>query len=126
MEPLLIFVIHQSSSLLILKSSFKRDNSPFSEEKSAPEPGLGKATGCAAGTLPAAASTKPAADLRKPAADSTKPAAASRKAADEDAAAAAVAAPVVAAAAAVLAALPVAVAAVTGEAVADEQLPAAA
>lgn len=95
---------------MILKSSFKRDNSPFSEEKSAPEPGLGKATGCAAGTLPAAASTKPAA--------------AARKAADEDAAAA-VAAPV-AAAAAVLAALPVAVAAVTGEAVADEQLPAAA
>ena len=124
MEPLLIFVIHQSSSLLILKSSFKRDNSPFSEEKSAPEPGLGKATGCAAGTQPAAASTKPAADLRKPAADSTKPAAASRKAAGEDAAAA-VAVPV-AAAAAVLAALPVAVAAVTGEAVADEQLPAAA
>ena len=74
-------------------------NSPFSEETSAPEEGLEKATGCAAAT--------------RLVADSTNLAAASRKAVDEDAAAA-------------QAALPVAAAAETGEAVADEQLPAAA
>ena len=84
-------------------SSFKRDNSPFSAAASAaPEQGLGKATGCAAATRLAAGSTNLAA--------------ASRKAAGEDAAAVQAALPVAAAVAA----------AETGEAVADEQLPAAA